>query len=69
MTARETEVLALAARGHSNKEIAERLSISRKTIGNRIEHVYMKIGCSNRAQASLFAMKQGLLGDLPAAQR
>ena len=69
LTAREVEVLALAAGGLSNKEIAERLVISRKTVGNHIEHVYMKIGCSNRAQASLFAMQQGLLGDLPAAQR
>jgi DNA-binding NarL/FixJ family response regulator len=68
LTAREVEVLALAAQGHSNKEIAERLVISRKTVGNHIEHIYMKIGCSNRAQASLFAIKQGLLGELRAAQ-
>jgi DNA-binding CsgD family transcriptional regulator len=69
LTAREVEVLALAGQGHSNKEIAERLVISRKTVGNHIEHIYMKIGCSNRAQASLFAMKQGLLGELRAAKR
>ena len=69
LTAREVEVLALAAQGHSNKEIADRLVISPKTVGNHIEHIYTKIGCSSRAEASLFAMQQGLLGELRAAQR
>ncbi|MGA8360935.1 MAG: helix-turn-helix transcriptional regulator, partial [Candidatus Dormiibacterota bacterium] len=69
LTAREVEVLALAAQGHSNKEIAERLVISPKTAGNHIEHIYIKIGCSSRAEASLYAMQQGLLGELRAAQR
>ena len=67
LTAREVEVLVLAAQGHLNKEIAERLVISRKTVGNHIEHIYLKIGCSSRAEASLFAMQQGLLGELRAA--
>ena len=38
--------------------------ISRKTVGSHVEHVYAKIGCSNRAQASLFAMKHGLTSDV-----
>lgn len=69
MTAREVEVLALAAQGHSNKEIAGRLVISPKTAGHHIERIYMKIGCSSRAEASLYAMRQGLLGELRAARR
>ncbi len=69
LTAREVEVLALAAQGHSNKEIAGRLVISPKTAGNHIEHIYIKTGCSSRAEASLYAMQQGLLGELRAAQR
>ena len=69
LTAREVEVLALAAQGHSNKEIAERLAISPKTVSNHLEHIYIKIGCSSRAEASLFAMQHGLLGELRAAQR
>jgi len=69
LTAREVEVLALAAQGQSNREIADRLVISPKTVGNHIEHIYVKIGCSSRAEASLFAMQQGLLGELRAAQR
>ena len=62
-------MLALAAQGHSNKEIADRLVISPKTVGNHIEHIYTKVGCSRRAEASLFAMQQGLHGELRAAQR
>jgi HD-GYP domain-containing protein (c-di-GMP phosphodiesterase class II) len=63
LTAREVEVLKLVARGFSNREIAESLVISRKTAGNHIEHIYTRIGVSNRARASLFAMKHGLLTD------
>jgi DNA-binding CsgD family transcriptional regulator len=61
LTQREVEVLQLVARGLSNKEIAERLVISPKTVGNHVEHIYGKIECSNRAAAGLFAMRHGLL--------
>ena len=63
LTAREVEVLRLVARGLSNKEIAAELVISRKTAGSHVEHIYTKIGASNRARASLFAMKHGLMTD------
>jgi len=39
------------------------LVISRKTAGSHVEHIYTKIGASNRARASLFAMKHGLMTD------
>jgi HD-GYP domain-containing protein (c-di-GMP phosphodiesterase class II) len=61
LTAREVEVLRLLARGLSNKQIAEQLVISPKTVGNHVEHIYAKIGSSTRATASLFAMQHGLL--------
>ena len=61
LTQREIEVLTLVARGLSNKQVAERLVISPKTVGNHVEHIYTKIGCSNRAAASLFAMRNGLV--------
>jgi HD-GYP domain-containing protein (c-di-GMP phosphodiesterase class II) len=61
LTAREVEVLQLLARGLPNKAIAERLVITPKTVANHIEHIYLKIGASNRARASLFAMQHGLL--------
>ena len=61
LTPREVEVLRLLAQGLSNKEIAARLTISPKTAGNHVEHIYAKIDASSRATASLFAMQHGLL--------
>ena len=61
LTTREIEVLRHVARGLSNKQIAERLVISSKTVANHVEHIYTKIGAPNRAAASLFAVRQGLL--------
>jgi HD-GYP domain-containing protein (c-di-GMP phosphodiesterase class II) len=61
LTRREVEVLTLVARGLTNREIAERLVISPKTVANHVEHIYAKIGASTRAAASLFAMRHGLL--------
>lgn len=61
LTPRELEVLRLLARGQSTKEIAVTLDISRKTAGNHVEHIYTKLGVSNRALATLFAAKHGLL--------
>jgi len=63
LTAREIDVLRLVSRGLSSKEIAARLVISPKTARNHIEHIYVKIGASNRAGAGLFAMQHGLLPD------
>ncbi|MGZ4299301.1 MAG: HD domain-containing phosphohydrolase [Solirubrobacteraceae bacterium] len=61
LTAREIEVLRLLVRGLSYNEIAQELVISRKTAGAHVEHIYAKLGVSNRARASLFAMKHGLM--------
>jgi DNA-binding CsgD family transcriptional regulator len=61
LTAREVEVLKLLAMSLSNKQIAARLVIAPKTVGNHIEHIYSKIGATSRAAAGLFAMQQGLL--------
>ncbi len=63
LTAREVEVLGLLARGHSTKEIARRLVLSPKTVANHAEHIYVKLGVSTRAAATLFATRQGLLGN------
>jgi DNA-binding NarL/FixJ family response regulator len=64
LTPREVEVLGLLARGMSNKQIAERLVITPKTAANHVEHIYTKIGASNRAAAGLFATQHGLLPEL-----
>jgi len=62
LTALEVEVLALVARGWSNKQIAQRLSVTPRTVSNHVEHIYSKIGASSRAAATLYAAQQGLLG-------
>jgi HD-GYP domain-containing protein (c-di-GMP phosphodiesterase class II) len=67
LTTREIEVLRLLGRGLSNKQIAERLVVARKTVDNHVEHIYAKIGVSNRARASLFAVRHGLMS--PAEDR
>lgn len=61
LTGREAEVLRLAARGLTNKAIAEQLVISPKTAGHHIQHVYDKIGVSTRAAAALWAMQNALV--------
>ena len=52
LTDREVEVLRLIARGRSNREVAERLFISPKTVGRHVENLYAKIGVSSRAAAA-----------------
>jgi HD-GYP domain-containing protein (c-di-GMP phosphodiesterase class II) len=61
LTEREIDVLRLVARGMSNKEIAAKLVISPSTASTHIEHIYTKLGVANRALASLFAAKHGLI--------
>jgi HD-GYP domain-containing protein (c-di-GMP phosphodiesterase class II) len=61
LTPREAEILVLLARGLSNKEMAERLSISARTVSSHVEHVYAKIGVSTRGAAAMFAMRHGLV--------
>ena len=63
LTAREIEVLRLLARGMTNNEIAAELIISRRTVNNHIEHIYVKLGVNNRARASLYAVQHGLMDD------
>jgi HD-GYP domain-containing protein (c-di-GMP phosphodiesterase class II) len=58
---REIEVLRLVARGLSNRQMAAQLSISEKTVGHHIQHIYNKIGVSTRAGATLFAVQNHLL--------
>jgi DNA-binding NarL/FixJ family response regulator len=61
LTDREVDVLRLAARGATNKEIAVALSLSTKTVGNHLQNLYPKIGATTRAAAAMYAMKRGLL--------
>lgn len=63
LTEREVDVLRLLARGLTTKQIAGELSISAKTANTHIEHIYRKLGVGNRALASLFAARHGLITD------
>jgi HD-GYP domain-containing protein (c-di-GMP phosphodiesterase class II) len=67
LTSREVEVLGLLARGYSNKQIAQRLVITPKTVSNHLQHIYAKIDVSSRAAATHFAMQRGLVGSFEAA--
>jgi HD-GYP domain-containing protein (c-di-GMP phosphodiesterase class II)/DNA-binding CsgD family transcriptional regulator len=58
---REVEVLRLISLGNSNRQVAERLVISPKTVGRHIENIYAKIGVSTRAGAALFALQNDLV--------
>jgi HD-GYP domain-containing protein (c-di-GMP phosphodiesterase class II) len=61
LTPREVEVLRLIARGLTSAQAAAELGIQPKTVGTHIEHIYAKIGASNRSVATLFAMENGLV--------
>jgi HD-GYP domain-containing protein (c-di-GMP phosphodiesterase class II) len=62
LSPREVDVLRLAARGLTSKQIADRLFISPKTTDHHIQHIYNKIGVSTRAAAALWAIEQGVVG-------
>jgi DNA-binding NarL/FixJ family response regulator len=53
-------VLALIARGRSNKVIARELGVAEKTVKTHVSHILAKLGVSDRTQAALYAVKQGL---------
>ena len=61
LSAREVDVLRLAAEGLTTRGIAERLTISPKTADRHIQNLYTKIGASNRAAATRWAVEQGLV--------
>ena len=60
LTAREQEVLALIARGFSNKRIALELGIAEKTVKTHVGHVLAKLGVSDRTQAAVHAVRMQL---------
>jgi DNA-binding NarL/FixJ family response regulator len=61
LTGREVEVLRLLATGASNRQIARELFVSEKTVAHHLEHIYNKIGVSNRAAAVFFSMEHELI--------
>jgi DNA-binding NarL/FixJ family response regulator len=61
LSEREREVLALVARGHTNKEIADKLVISEKTARNHLSNILAKLGLSRRSEAAAYAVRKKLI--------
>jgi NarL family two-component system response regulator LiaR len=61
LTARESEVLELLARGHANKQIASSLYVSEKTVKAHVSAILMKLGVQSRTQAALHAVRTGVV--------
>lgn len=61
LSLREQEILALVARGASNKEIASRLVISEGTVKNHLHNILSKLHFRNRAEIAAYAVRQGII--------
>lgn len=61
LTERELEVLSLVGQGVSNREIAAALFISEKTAKNHLTHIFEKLGVTDRTQAALYAVRNGMV--------
>jgi len=61
LTAREHSIVAMVARGHSNKQIGHELSISERTVKHHLTSIFGKLGLSSRLQLATFAAKQRTL--------
>lgn len=65
LTDREVEVLALVASGGSNREIAQTLFISQKTVERHLSNIFTKLDARSRTQAARYAFEHGLVTSRP----
>jgi DNA-binding NarL/FixJ family response regulator len=61
LSPRELEVLDMIAKGLSNKEVARVLQISQFTVRNHVKHIFEKLAATDRTEAVLIAMQQGVI--------
>jgi len=66
LTGRELDVLKLIAKGMTNREISVQLHISEGTVRIHVNHILSKLNLSNRTQAALYALREGLTSLYPA---
>ena len=62
LTKRELEVLYLVAEGHTDREVAETLVISPRTVNRHLSNIFVKLDVPGRAAAVAYAIRQGLVG-------
>jgi predicted ATPase/DNA-binding CsgD family transcriptional regulator len=62
LTKREREVLRLVAEGHTDREVAETLVISPRTVNRHLSNIFVKLNVPGRAAAVAFAIRQGMVG-------
>lgn len=61
LTRRELEILALIVEGHSSKQVADLLFVSKRTVDFHLDNIYEKLNVTNRMQALQKATRLGLL--------
>ncbi len=61
LTARELEILQLVAKGLANQEIADRLSLSERTVRSHMSNILGKLHLESRTQAALYAVREKLV--------
>jgi two-component system nitrate/nitrite response regulator NarL len=66
LTQRENDILALLSEGRSNREIAQHLYLSEKTVKAHLAAIFRKLGVTNRTQAAMVAVQMGV-GPMPGA--
>lgn len=66
LTQREQDILALLAEGRSNRDIAQKLFLSEKTVKAHLAAIFRKLGVTNRTQAAMMAVQMGV-GPIPGA--
>ena len=63
LTRRELDILAEVAEGHTNRTIADKLSIAEQTVKHHLTSIFHKVGVSNRLELAVFAMHHGIRGN------
>jgi DNA-binding NarL/FixJ family response regulator len=60
LSSREREIVAFVAQGYKNKEMAEKMFISKQTVKNHLHNIFEKVGVSDRLELALYAIHKGM---------